>query len=300
MDRDKPTSFLCPWCLMQSANPDTCDWCKRAISYDDAVLPVGEAPSSDRNEQPEVSMLAMEFDELNATTVVRYSPPHYILGGVVLVLLAVGLVIALWLPGDVDRALREAGLRTRVQSGSRSSPPPPPTRPMLRSESPVKGQAGLPAENEDAAKPMASPTPNTNNDSPVATLPPEDSPRPVNRLAGRVRLGDARLSFENDGLGHEQALGRVLIVNDGDYAITDFRLILEAGAGSWSLIPFEGSTAYPTPILSRRIEPGGQLDVPVMTGGYYISYSVYGPHKIRVEATVDGPPGVVSDEATVY
>lgn len=281
MDRDKPTSFLCPWCLMQSANPDTCDWCKRAISYDDAVLPVGEAPSSDRNEQPEVSMLAMEFDELNATTVVRYSPPHYILGGVVLVLLAVGLVIALWLPGDVDRALREAGLRTRVQSGSRSSPPPPPNRSMPRSESLVKGQE-------------------MTKDDTVATLPPESPPRGVHRLAGRVTLEDARLSFENDGQGNEQALGRVLIVNDGDYTITDFRILLLIGADSWSLVPFEGSVSYPMPITSRRIEPGGQLDVPVMSGGFYKSYSVYGSHRIRIEASVDGPPGTVSDEAPVF
>jgi hypothetical protein len=107
------------------------------------------------------------------------------------------------------------------------------------------------------------------------------------------------LSIENDGQGHEQAVGRVLIENTGDYPITDFRLSLEAGTGEWALIPYEGSLQYPTPIYSRRIEPGGTLDVPVMTGGYYTSYSAYGVKKINIEASVGGPPSTVFDSATV-
>ena len=94
-------------------------------------------------------------------------------------------------------------------------------------------------------------------------------------------------------------MGRVLIENTGDYPILDFRLSLEAGTGEWALIPFEGSLQYPTSIYSRRIEPGGSMEVPVMTGGYYTSYSAYGVKKINIEATVDGSPSKVFDSATV-
>ena len=149
-------------------------------------------------------------------------------------------------------------------------------------------------------------TPNPPEDTqPVETtnsptqLPPEPAPAPIHHLQGKVKLSDARLSIENDGNGHEQVVGRVLIENTGDYPILDFRLSLEAGTGEWALIPFEGSLQYPTSIYSRRIEPGGSMEVPVMTGGYYTSYSAYGVKKINIEATVDGSPSKVFDSATV-
>ena len=119
-------------------------------------------------------------------------------------------------------------------------------------------------------------------------------------MEGRAHIGDARLSFENDGHGHEQCVGRVLIVNDGPYTITDFRLGLNVSVGDYALVPFEGSIDYPTAILSRRIGPGGSLEVPVMTTGVYSSFSVYGMKQVTLQASLDGPPGIVTDKKDVF
>lgn len=134
----------------------------------------------------------------------------------------------------------------------------------------------------------------SNNIQPQS-LPPDPAPRAPVNMRGRAHIEDAHISFENDGHGHEQAIRRVLIVNDGPYSITDFRLGLKVLASEYSLVPFEGSISYPRSLLSRRIEPGGTLDVPVMTTGVYASYSIYGSKEVTLEATLDGPPGIVTD-----
>jgi hypothetical protein len=94
-------------------------------------------------------------------------------------------------------------------------------------------------------------------------------------------------------------VGRVLIVNDGPYNVVDFRLSLKVNGMAYVLAPYEGTTDMPIPIISRHIAPGGSLDVPVMTTGYYSSYSVYGMKSVVLDASLDGPPGIVTDEASV-
>jgi hypothetical protein len=115
---------------------------------------------------------------------------------------------------------------------------------------------------------------------------------------GRVRLGNAKVEFTNDGRGREMAVGRVLIVNDTSSAITDFSLSIRIMGIDYVLAPFQGTMRYPIPV-SRYILPGGTLDCPVMTTGSYTSYSVYGIKKIRLQASLDGPPGFSEDEADV-
>ena len=132
------------------------------------------------------------------------------------------------------------------------------------------------------------------------SLPIEAPPSSTHHLIAGVKLSDAKISFENDGHGHEQAIGKVLIQNNGDFTITDFRLSLTAGTGEWALIPFEGSIEFPRSILSRRIEPGGSLEVPVMTSGYYTSFSVYGTKQVSIEATTDGTPAKIFDTANIF
>lgn len=131
------------------------------------------------------------------------------------------------------------------------------------------------------------------------TLPPEPGPRPLPREEGHAHLGNASLHVVNDGSGHETCVGRVLIVNDGPYNVADFRLSLKVNGLAYVLAPYEGTVDLPMPIVSRHIAPGGSLDVPVMTTGYYSSYSVYGMKSVVLNASLDGPPGVVTDEASV-
>lgn len=132
---------------------------------------------------------------------------------------------------------------------------------------------------------------------PNTILPLEPAPRPIQE-DGSAHLGDARIKFINDGHGGEIAVGRVLIVNDGPHQLTDFRLGLKVNGLTYALVPFEGNPDNPRPIysFSRRIPPGGSLDCPVMTTGKYMSYSVYGSKQVTMNAALDGPPGVVSDE----
>lgn len=155
---------------------------------------------------------------------------------------------------------------------------------------PTQSQPGIPASSGIVA-------PSANNQT-ASPLPPEPGRAPV-QMQGRAHIGNAHIGVENDGHGNEQATGRVLIVNDGPYAITDFRLGLKVLTTEYALVPFEGSLQYPTPILSRRIEPGGSLEVPVMTTGVYMSYSTYNSKEVTLQATIDGPPGTLTDAVSV-
>ena len=206
------------------------------------------------------------------------------------------LVVALIVNSRSKRIESSRGVQSPKKSVASSPAHSIPLQPIA----PAQGASNYAPPNEtipSASDDAATTPPTSNNGIP---LPPEPSLKPLEHLQGKVKLADAHLSIENDGHGNEQAVGRVLIENTGDYAITDFRLSLTAGTGEWALLPFEVSVDYPMPIISRRIEPGGSLDVPVMTGGVYASYSAYGMKTINIEASVDGPPGTVFDKATVF
>ena len=146
------------------------------------------------------------------------------------------------------------------------------------------------------------------------------------RPQGRAHIADARLSVENYGpdprelellIGavssmprsfstvgpplpsRESCHGRVKVVNDGPYNVTDFYLDLRVGGLTYVLIPFEGTLSYPVRIYNRRIGPGGWMDVPVTSGGYYSSYSAYSTKYVILHAFLDGPPWVVTHEVMV-
>ena len=53
------------------------------------------------------------------------------------------------------------------------------------------------------------------------------------------------------------------------------------------------------PINLRHIEPGGSLEVMVMTGGAHTNYSAHGMKTINLEVSVDDPAEMVFDSATV-
>lgn len=195
-------------------------------------------------------------------------------------------------PGTPPKAQNENTFEASGQSYT------PPTI-VARSPAWSPGQpnsAAVPTGNASAA-PSLTPDPS----SPVAhlMLAPEPLPQPIPQLQGSAHIGGAQLSVENDGEGHETAVGRVLVVNDGPYEITDFRLGLKVNGLTYALVPFEGSLDFPTPILSRSISAGGSLDVPVATPGAYMSYFAGGVKYIDLEASLSGPPGIVTDETTV-
>ena len=275
----------CPWCGMQTALGGVCVWCK-------------QAPPPAKHSQDANDLLVGESE--------RSSNP--ILTSAYVVVL-VGIVVF-----GVYMMRRPPSLPVASNSNpSRSVQRLPPTKivpkdvrklpPVTQGSNDIVPSKGLPTADSPPGELPDEATPSREDDRTESalpsSLPPDPDPKPVHQSAGSVRIGNAKISFENDGRGGETAVGRVLIINDGDYEITDFRLSLEAGGGSYALVPFEGNFAYPRPIIYRHIPPGGQLDVPVMTTGYYRSYSVYGVKFINVEASVDGPPGIVTSRGTI-
>lgn len=126
---------------------------------------------------------------------------------------------------------------------------------------------------------------NSNSDVPLVVAPSE---------VGSVRLVGASLATQQDDNGREIAGGSVTIANDGPYPITNFRLSLYVNDEEHALSAFEGSIDNPVPLMTRTIPPGGQIQIPVMTRAYDADNS-YELLSISIRATVDGPPGTVTD-----
>lgn len=99
---------------------------------------------------------------------------------------------------------------------------------------------------------------------------------------GSVTLAGAQIASQLDENGNAMIGGVVGIVNDGDYAITDVRLTLNVGG-----------VAYPLTLMEPvgRIEPGEEIAVPIMASGAFAE----GIPTVTLQATVDGPPGVITD-----
>src|SRR5579871_6237395 len=70
----------------------------------------------------------------------------------------------------------------------------------------------VPPSSPPQSPPLQTPPSQTAGYQPPPSLPPDPAPRAPVRMEGHAHIGDAKLSFENDGNGHEQAIGRVLIV----------------------------------------------------------------------------------------
>ena len=200
--------------------------------------------------------------------------------------------------GPQTRSSYSGGAGTPVagQPGQLRSASPPALGPD-RSGAPVYGSPGtLPTPGGENPGTAGGPAGNGAPGGSGVTLPHYDTPTPVQ---GSARIGDVHLSVINDGEGHERCFGRVLIVNNGPYAITDFTLGVDVMGTTYVLAPFEGSISAPMPIYYRHIPAGGTLDVPVMTTGYYPSYSASSMKTVDLDAALDGPPGEITDSAHV-
>jgi hypothetical protein len=93
--------------------------------------------------------------------------------------------------------------------------------------------------------------------------------------------------------------GRVVIVNDGPYEITDFRISLQIAGTSYELMPFSGSPDSPVPLVSRSIKAGDRVEIPVMTTAPYRNDNLDIAYRVVLRASLDGPPGTVTDSISV-
>ncbi|HZH98146.1 MAG TPA: hypothetical protein VEX38_04180 [Fimbriimonadaceae bacterium] len=124
---------------------------------------------------------------------------------------------------------------------------------------------------------------------------PEQSSEP---LLGSMRVASAQLFTEETGAETGRMYGTVTIINDGDYAITDYRLTLEIGGTTYSLRPVDGGMDG-VQSSRRTIPAGSQLSVPVMASGLPAELLREEGRTVTVQARIAGPPGTLIDSVTV-
>ncbi|MFI5386888.1 MAG: hypothetical protein ACHQ50_12305 [Fimbriimonadales bacterium] len=259
----------CNWCGLVSEDDKVCSWCKKPL------VEVSPASPPDQS-QPERSKKPIG------------------LGIVILLLVALVCMLGIWKHASaVGRPPQEpsAGSQSseHASHGLSGVPIPPPSA-QIGSSAPADGPA------TETSKSDSTPSADSNADASQATA---QDPVTSDTQLGSVHLADASLAIRDDDSGQEWAAGKVVIVNDGPYAITDFRLTLRVGGANYTLTPFNGSPDNPLPMQNRELEPGQRLEVPVLTNSPYPA----GPNTlvktITVRATIDGPPGTVTDSVQV-
>lgn len=103
-----------------------------------------------------------------------------------------------------------------------------------------------------------------------------------------VVLSDAQIASQDDGTGHEIAIGSVTIENPSQFEISNYRLYVATGGGTYGLEPFTGSVDDPVSIDVRTIPAGGRITVPVMSRGIMSVNDQYAAKTVTVEATENG------------
>ncbi|HTQ09153.1 MAG TPA: hypothetical protein VMI31_03695 [Fimbriimonadaceae bacterium] len=251
----------CNWCGLVSEDDEICSWCKRPFA---AHMAEGKS----------AEVLGERRRRRNLAVAVA---------GLLLILL-VG-VIGWQIRPTRRHATSSPSFATVAEKGrSPSGIPIPPA------------QEGRPrTQVVPPSKPSPSPAlPPSTPDSIQDDNPAGDSSTPTLPL-GSVQVVAASLVARDDNAGQEWAVGSVTVKNTGAYPVTDYRIFLRINDSEYSLTPFNGSISAPQAVQDRRIAPGAQIEVPVMTTTPYPTPTVVLSRSVIVRADVDGPPNTVSD-----
>lgn len=254
---------------MVSDDDLVCSYCKRPFSDDAPVLPIAPTPKPARGKELRIALIA-------------------------LLLIAIGVVIGLKIRAPVASAsVTPTGNTPETASRSRGS------QVLIPVVIPGESNPLVPpvSVNADAGPKTPTATVDTTSD-PNSDTSAQDTSAPA-VPAGAVHLADASLATRDDENGQQWAIGSVVIVNDGPYAITDFRLTLRVNGSGYALTAFNGAIDNPQPLLVRTIAAGQRLEVPVMTSNGYPSGLATLAKTVTVRATIDGPPGTVTDTIPV-
>ncbi len=164
--------------------------------------------------------------------------------------------------------------------------------PQLAKTASIKG-SDLPESPEKS--PSKTQEPDPNDDPPADDTTDQAVPAPIQ--PGSIQLTDVQMASQNDGDGHEIALGTATLTNNSPYEVTNFNLYISAAGGSFRLEPFSGTVDNPTPYPTRTIPPGGRITLPVMTNGVYTAGDPGATKTVSVEAVENGV--TVSSQVTI-
>jgi hypothetical protein len=252
---------------MVSDSHDVCVWCKRPFDSNIFARPAAEAP-------------------------VRKAPPayiNYVKGGALVAATIVAILSLAHIKTAPDAAIVQNASGTVATNASGVSA----TKPSDSSSSTSNVHVGSTGSTSGAESSSVQAS-NPYNGQPAASGNSGGSGMPGQDAA---KLGEVQLSFDTKG-EQETAFGKVLIINESNAPITDFRLTLRVNGVDNPLVPFEGNMNYPVPLSSKRIPPHGRLAVAVMTPGHYV-VGGNSAKSVLLEASLEGTSTVLNDESAV-
>lgn len=274
----------CSRCGLVSDDDTRCTWCGTILATKPAAV----------------------ISELKTASVTR-SYGSYLIAGGCLLLIACLLIVrsrASSEPAEVSPVLRTASTGTTGSadasrlpmayspgrtSGSvnlnRRSNVPGPT--YVADEPPVPAQDATEPDDDAGA---ATTSAGTQAEPQETTLPVEQ---------GSIQLLDARLAMSEETEGQAMAGGRVIVVNDGPYDVTDYRVTLLVGGTSYALTPFSGNPDNPVALVVRTIGAGERVEIPVMTMSPFRHNRALTTYQVNLRVTMDGPPTTITRSIAV-
>jgi hypothetical protein len=265
---------LCTWCGQQSQSDIICDWCKRP-------LPTRTATGG----RAEIEFLRDGDDD----------KPNYLGFGIVAACVAVVGVLLFFM-------LKGAGTSVSSSGGAESPRPSAPATntPPQRVPQPVSfgGGRGSPSS---PALPPRSPggTPlggGGNNPPPTGPAARASGNIPINANIPRlVTIQKATFSIVNLPGGSKQLVGKLDMKNGSDRNVIDYRVELVWGTQIFPVTPVEGRGNNVRTMEQRVMRPQKNGSAQVMS--QTITKPPDGsPYSIRLQAWLDGDPGMSVDE----
>lgn len=223
----------CEWCGLISENDSVCSWCKKV--FPGAELPHGVEPTN------------------------RPAWP-FIAAGVLFVVL-VGVVAS-----SQTRAASAETIKATpvVYSSTPSKRSIPRAKTASAADRPSKSSIVSFADTGSqpdlrVIEPATTVLPPVPEETPSIDEPEAIVPSPA------MQLVSANLGYRQDEQGAQMAAGTVVVVNDGNVAISDFTINLRIDGVTHRLMPFNGNLANPRDLDDIVIQPGERISIPVIT-----------------------------------
>ncbi len=231
----------CEWCGLISDDQNVCQWCKRP--FPGATLPHGTEV------QPRVL-------------------PGYIALLLFAIVGCVGLAVALITrapnavvvePAPVyETAVPARGVHSMGQALPLASPPRAP-----RNYSNVKSYSSAeprPRRSEATHEGnIAVATPAFQEDSQSVEEATQEPASP------EMTIASANFGYREDESGSQMAAGTIVIINEGNVALSNFTMNLQVDGVVYRLLPFNGNLRTPRTLSDLTVQPGQRLSIPVIT-----------------------------------
>lgn len=218
----------CEWCGLLSSDGNVCSWCKHA--FPDGTVPHGV--------------------ELRQRSLAPY--------------IACGVLFVLLVAITASMQVRAASADPIVATPAVYAPTPPLR--MNRTNShlltpkakPTIVTAETSTPNRSRPSPQSAPALVSNENVPTAEDALADVPSP------QMSVGSATFGYRESDEGQQMAAGTIVVTNEGNVNLSDFRFSMLIDGVSYRLLPFNGSLANPRNLGDISVEPGQSLSIPVI------------------------------------